>query len=129
MTIKITNFADIGTLEKERVVLKVLSDDDIGEYVLLVSRRHRSDDSNDISASSGPQIAFWFPDQTVKAGEFVVLYSKAGVSKSKALPDGRVGYFYYFGKSKTLWGDNSCVAVLLHASQASVRGPDPEIFE
>lgn len=46
---------------------------------------------------------FWFPNDTVKSGDTVVLYTKAGTAKKKDHSSGRTSHFYYFGKARPDW--------------------------
>lgn len=119
MRLAIGSFADRGDISRERLVIDVLFDLDIGNYVALRSR------SNDgISPTSGQKIAYWFPDRKIAAGDIVVLYSKAGESSTKRLSSGKTAHFYYWGQSAALWGTSDHSAVLLRVSEWIHRIPE-----
>jgi hypothetical protein len=70
MNLDIRSFADAGNYPKERLVINVLRDTDIGEYAVLCSPV-----GSDGNPTPGGKIAYWFPDGDVKAGDIVVLYT------------------------------------------------------
>lgn len=108
MRLEIRSFADAGNLEKERLILRVSSDTDIGEYAVL-----RSGTGSSGSPTSGRKMAYWFPDVNVNAGDIVVLYSKKGTRSEKPLTEGRTAHFFYWGSSTPLWVPGRCAVVLL----------------
>jgi hypothetical protein len=83
MKLEIRSFADAGQQKKERVIIKALSDTDVGEYLLMCS-----DIAKDGSATAGRKTAYWFPDKEIRAGDLVVLYSKSGTDSEKQLESG-----------------------------------------
>ncbi len=109
MKLKLKAVADKGNFQRERLVIKVLNDTNVGEFLIL--RTGFADGQVNIDVSS----AYWFPDKSVKAGDLVVLYSKPGTNKDKALDSGNKAHFYYWGESKVLWATPDNAAVLLHA--------------
>jgi hypothetical protein len=111
MTLKLRSIAAPGDLEKERLVLKALSDTDVGDYAVLLSGI-----ANDGGPTSGRKRAYWFPDVKVRGGDTVVLYTKRGDRSKKPLDGGRTAHFFYWGSDSPLWDENHC-AVLLFASE------------
>ena len=68
-----------GDISHERVVLSVVLPDDVGKYVVLqVDTSEKGD-----GPTNSVERAYWFPDKKVKAGDFVVLYTKEGEDKEK----------------------------------------------
>jgi hypothetical protein len=119
MNLKISSFADAGNLDKERIVLNVLEDVDIGRFVLM---RSRTNDGGD--PISGTKDAYWFPDKGVKKGDLVVVYTKAGKPSTKAMASGNTAHFYYWQKKSAFWGPESGnVAVLLEAPVWTSKKP------
>lgn len=99
MTLKIENVADSDEFEKERVVLRVQDDDDIGHYAVFQTRL-----SDDGRALSGKIAAcYWFPDKEVKTGDLVVLYTKSGERSEKKNESGTTSHFFYWGMTEPLW--------------------------
>ena len=111
MNIKFNSIADSGVLADERLILKVLLDTDIGEFVMF-----RAKARNDI-VTTGVENVFWFPDKAVKAGDLVVLYTKKGAQSEKTLKDGTRAHFFYWGISSAIWDDKSMAAIILHVSE------------
>jgi hypothetical protein len=107
MNVEISSFADAGNIQKERVVIKVLKDLDIGDYAVFCSAVSAAG-----NATSGLQKAYWFPDGTVKSGDLVVLYTKQGNNSTKALDGGGTAYFYYWRQDRALWDGNNGAAIL-----------------
>jgi len=109
MNLEIKSFADVGDIEKERLVLRVLNDEDIGGYLVL-----RSKATTDGAPISGSKRAYWFPDKRLKAGDLVVLYTRTGKTSQKSLARGGTSYFFYWQLSEPIWGaDSGNTAVLL----------------
>lgn len=110
---------DAGNLDKERIVFSVSADTDIGQFLAMLSRI-----SDDWAPKSGRHTSFWFPDQTVKAGDLVVLYSKEGKSNSSQNKDGSSSYFYYWGLKEAKFGDPKMGIVLFSAPDWTVGMPE-----
>ncbi|WP_448101788.1 hypothetical protein [Luteibacter jiangsuensis] len=120
MKLSIKTFADAGVLEKERLVLRALEDVDIGDYLVLRTKR-----SNKGGATGGGVDAYWLPDLEVKAGDLVVIYTRKGTSSKKELTGGRTAHFYYWKKDKTFWdAKDGNYAVLMETG--AWRGESPE---
>jgi hypothetical protein len=111
MRARLTSVASPGEFMKERLVISVGVDTDIGFFAVF--RTKLSDDipSNEVSE------VFWFPDKDVKAGDTVVLYSKPGVTSEREKPDGNKLHFFYWGKKQPQWSAKTIVPVLVHTSE------------
>jgi hypothetical protein len=110
MKVKITSIADLGVLEKERIVMKVLSSTDIGSYVIFEAIYREG------NITTGVKNVFWFPDKEVSAGDFVVLYTKQGKQNEKILESGNKSHFFYWGSNDSKWKTNKMAPVLLAIS-------------
>ena len=97
MRIQIQHVADQGNLARERLVLRVRTDADIGDFVLL--RTGFLDDE----VTTEIRNAFWFPYEDVRARDSVAVYSKEGGSHRRKLDDGRHLHVFYWGASAPLW--------------------------
>jgi hypothetical protein len=111
MIIEISSIADAGTFDKERVVLKAGADVDIGAYAAFIS------DVREGKATSGHKVAYWFPDKKVKAGDLIILYTKAGQDSEKVIAGAQTAHFYYWGLDKPQWGTKKRTLVLLRVSE------------
>lgn len=111
MNIAIDYIKDPGNLDKERIVFAVKNDEQLGKYliaesVLLENARFSAKIKN----------TFWFPDQELKQGDVVVLYTKTGENNTNKNEDGSTTYFYYWGLSEPHLNDNKPCVVLFEAS-------------
>jgi hypothetical protein len=116
MNLSLVSFADSGNLERERVVLKVTGDDDVGTYIALCS-----ESGEPRIASSGKNLAFWFPETAVKEGDIVVLYTKSGEESKKDIGDGHTAYFFYWGLPNPVWGTSDMALVLIETNEYTVE--------
>lgn len=121
MNLKIEAIKDAGSLD-ERVVFRAEDDCDVGAYFTFIS--HYTDVQTK-RVSTEARAPFWFPDQAVKKGDYVVVYSKTGVNSSKENSDGSKSYFYYRGLSSAVCGDIVApCGVLLLVSQWTSMGAE-----
>lgn len=109
MNVSFSYFKDRGQLGNERIVLKVLADDNIGDYVVLRSRYR------DGNVTTGITHTFWFPDREVKAGDYIVLYTKPGVQSEKVSGSGATSHFFYWSQPAPLWQSADHAVVVLYA--------------
>jgi hypothetical protein len=118
MNVQIRNLRGPGVLKDERLVLEVLRNDDIGYYLVLDSTF-----TPDGNVSNRVRDPYWFPDQRVKAGDLVVLYTKAGRQSEKVNKDGSTSYFFYRGLEKPVWNKKGDCSVLVHIENWSAQAP------
>lgn len=111
MKIVIDYIKDFGDKEKERVVFRVSQPTNLGLYVVAESAK-----VGEASISSLIKNVYWLPDQELKTGDLVVLYTKEGVKRSVLNEDGTTTYFYYWGLGDTLSSDNKSCVVLFETS-------------
>ena len=109
MNLKLKSIADKGNQQKERLVIRVINDTDVGEFIVM--RTGYVDQSINIGVTH----TYWFPDKSVKAGDLVVLYSRSGELKEKPLERGGTVHFFYWGANESLWDRPNIAAVLAHA--------------
>lgn len=118
MKIKIQSIADKGNFEKERLVLKVVSDTDIGDYLVLQTGFHNGE------VTIGAHQTYWFPYKSVSAGDLVVLYTKSGKENEKELKQGKTAHFFYWGLGKEIWNRSDRAPVVMHAPEWASKAPD-----
>ena len=117
MRVRIEFVVDKGDLDNERLVLRVLRDADIGDYMLIRTGFEGGQVTTEVSNT------FWFPNNTVNRGDFVVVYSKSGKSTTKPMSDGCTMYFFYWEQTSPLWNDERFAPVLLYAPQWVGKAP------
>lgn len=119
MRLEITSIADTGDVSKERIVMKAVTDLDVGDFAVFKS----SVGSTGQEPTAGRKAAYWFPDENVVTGDLVVLYTKRGSRSTKRLDSGGTVYFFYWGKDESQWGDSQSGVVLLEVADWQFRLP------
>jgi len=117
MKVEIKSIKDPGVLEKERLVLKVLHDCDIGYFLVCDSTY-----TGDGQLSNLIRHPFWFPDKEVNTGDLVILYTKKGKRSQLTNQNGSVSHFFYWGMESTIWNKKEDCAVILEISDWSSVG-------
>ncbi|MCH2451067.1 MAG: hypothetical protein MK198_13095 [Gracilimonas sp.] len=107
MRVKIKSISDSGNIKKERIVMKVLSNTNIGNYSLF-----ESETISDGVTTSLLDV-FWFPDKKVEAGDLVVLYTKSGNQNEKQIKNGNTAHFFYWESNNAKWKGSESAPVLL----------------
>lgn len=110
--VKIQSITDAGVANKERIILTVLSSDNIGSYLVFSTKEL---EVGRISAL--PSNVYWFPDQEVRVGDLVVLYTGKGTPSQLINKDGTTSYFYHWGLDRTILNNNADSVALLKISQ------------
>jgi hypothetical protein len=118
MNLRIVSFADVGKIERERVLLKATANINIGAYTALCSESTEAG-----SASSGLQVAYWFPNDGLKEGDLAVLYTKKGTESTKDIGNGHTAYFYYWCLTKPVWKKSENVLVLIESDEWTFGWP------
>ena len=111
MKIEIRKIADKGNIEKERLVLKVTSDTDIGDYVVLQTGY------NDGEITIETFYTYWFQYKSALTDDYVVLYTKTGEDKEKTIANGSTAHFFYWGLEDAIWNSDNKAPVVLHAPE------------
>ena len=113
MNLIIKSIKNAGIVKDERLVLKVLKDDDIGNYVIF-----KTTSFEDNSVTNKVRHAYWFPDKDVQTGDLVVLYTKSGKNVERYNDkSGHTSHFFYWGMKETIWGEKTDSAVLLEVGE------------
>jgi hypothetical protein len=109
MNLELKGIENAGEFDRERIVLRAKVDTDIGNYAVFMGKG-ASDDKKFLSGHVPS--AYWFSNKVVKAGDFVVLYTKSGTISSKTNDAGRTSYFYYWGWKQSKWDKNTPAALV-----------------
>jgi len=117
MKVEIRFVLDHGDPHHERLVLHVLRDVDIGDFMLIRTRFEGNQVTTEVVNT------FWFPDKPVIAGDIVVVYTKSGNDRQKAIADDHTAHFFYWGQDSPLWDDESVAPVLLYAPEWVSKAP------
>lgn len=117
MTLVLRRVREPGKLQLERVVMRAQSDVDIGDYILCRAKSVGEQIFADIDFS------FWFPDKQVRAGDWIVLYTRSGISKEKETESGSTTHFFYCEKTAALWATADFSVVLMHTDSWNALRP------
>lgn len=117
MKVEIRSIKDKGNEEKERLVLGVKANTDIGDYLIIQTG------FRDGEATIETYKAYWFPYKAVSAGDLVVLYTKSG-RDNENLRSGKKVHFFYWGLDSAIWNKEDRVPVILHAPEWISKSPD-----
>ena len=117
MKLKIQSVTDKGQLNKERLLLKVLADTDVGDYVILQSGYDED------SVTIDTYYAYWPPYKRVEAGDLVIVYTKSGRENEKRLPSGKQAHFFYWGLGVPIWSRSDRALVLMHCPKWISKSP------
>ncbi len=109
MNLELRSIISKGNLAKERLTLRVKADLDLGDF--LIAQSGYADGSPTINFYH----TYWFPFKKVQKGDLVVIYTKKGKERSKALSTGKTAHFYYLDLDEAIWDDPSKAAIVLHA--------------
>ena len=120
MDLEILYIKDNGNLDKERVVMRVNEDCDLGHYLLALS--HINPETSTFSSKISH--VFWLPDREVKKGDKVIVYTKKGIHNKQENEDQTTSHFFYWGMEAPLnsKNDETCV-VVFNASWLVERVP------
>jgi len=117
MRLQISSVADKGVADKERIILKVLVDSDIGDFVLLQAGH------NENGVTIAVFHTLWFPYKKVSNGDLVVVYTKSGTNSENTIAGGRTAHFFYWGIPTPIWNTKNRAPVLLYAPEWETKAP------
>lgn len=88
-------------------MLEVNSETDVGDFAIFRAK------SKGRKVYANISDAIWLPDFQAKAGDLVIVYTKAGRRGEKVNKDGSTSNFVYWGEPTALWDDENFVPVLV----------------
>ena len=107
MKLKIDKYIDTGNYDKERIAFKADIDCNLKFFVVHLTH---------IMESGGfynkPKETFWFAPKEIKAGDWVVLYTKKGTASKKDNDSGSTSHFYYWDLEKPIFNNENDGIVL-----------------
>lgn len=98
---------DRGVLKDERVHYRASVDLDLSDYAV-----YESSVAGPNAINSGHSTCFWFGPRRIKAGENVVLYTRAGNPGTETRKDGTVYHFFFRGLTSALYANPDSRSVL-----------------
>lgn len=112
MKVEILSISSRGDHQQEYVTLKVLEDCDIGTHVLSDTTY-----TSNHEVSSKLRHIFWIPDKRVKAGDFVQIHTRPGVTTEFSNKAGTTTHVFFWGLKSAVWNDDGDCAVLMEISR------------
>ncbi len=119
MTLILEQVFGSGVLAEERAVFRASGDVDIGVYAVLQTKV----DGRGVTRAGNISHAFWFPDLTLKPHDFLVLYTKTGVRRTKVNDDYTTSHFLYWGLVEPLWVSGKAIVLLKNDSWQQLQAP------
>ena len=116
MKIEIIRIIDKGVESKERLYLKVLADTDLSYYIVFDTTY-----TSESTISNVQRHAHWFKPRKVKAGDYIVLYTRDGKTSTSLNKDGSTTHFLFWGIDRTIWNKDGDCAVLFEVSSWMTR--------
>lgn len=110
MKLQIYRIHSRGDSETECVVLGVIDDCNVQDYVLMDSSKHL----NSLYLNTDRH-NYWFPNVELKRGDVVFLWTCKGTNTAET-KDGVTCLHLYWGKSGTVWHNEGDVALLFHVA-------------
>jgi hypothetical protein len=108
--LRLLKFKQAGTYQNERLILRAEVDLELGNFIFARSAREDSDKTPAISADIADVI--WLPDEKVKAGDFVLVYTCVGSVRTFQNKNGTMSHVVYLNKKKAIWTNGEQSAVL-----------------
>lgn len=116
MNLTIVGVKNRGDEKEEYICLKVTADASLKNYIV-----------SDSTYTSGGKISnrlrhiFWFYPVNVKAGDFVWLYTKAGLDRNFSNTSKTTTYEFYWGLARPIWNDDKDCAILFELNTWEVK--------
>jgi hypothetical protein len=96
---------------KERLWMKVLANTNL-MYFIVFDTTYTSENA----ISNLQRHAYWFKPKEVKAGDYVILYTRTGIPNEQLNADGSTNHFLFWGLEKTIWNNKGDCAVLFQVN-------------
>ncbi|MBU2765570.1 hypothetical protein HAP94_05020 [Acidithiobacillus ferrivorans] len=118
MNINIRGIKDAGDIGKERIILTVSADDNIGKYIIFNTRQ-----IGEKLISSRVKHTIWLPDYEVHAGDLIVVYTKKSQKyiKEKSNTDETKTVFIYWGESNPIWNTVDAAVALIKIDEFKTK--------
>ena len=109
MKLTVVKVKEHGSLKNERIILKAISDVDVGSYMIADTTYIKENE-----VSNKLRHTFWLPDKVINKNDLVVIYTKVGKDSVNNNKSGSKTYFFYWGLDKTIWNINEDAAAIFY---------------
>jgi len=116
MKIEIIKIIDKGIADKERLWLRVLADTDLSYYIVFDTTY-----TSENTISNVQRHAHWFKPRKVKAGDYIILYTREGTISTSQNKDGSTNHFLFWGIGRNIWNKDDDCAVLFEINSWMTR--------
>lgn len=117
MKMKVIGVRNPGDLQNERVVIELLEDVEIGNYISFFSK-----DLGGEVISAKMLYPLWLPNKKLSAGDRVVIYSRDGEKCEKKTNEGQTVFFVYRGLVNAVCVTDKIRASLIEISDWETTG-------
>lgn len=107
MKVRIISVHGYGDFDNEHVLMEVVEDCDIGQFILADSTY-----TGEHEVSNRLRHILWLPDKPVKQGDLVSVWTKGGRDTTVATDQGRTVHRFFWGLKTAVWNDEGDCAVL-----------------
>src|SRR5213078_5386428 len=94
LSLKFLRVVEPGNIDHERVHLEATKDCDVSFYILIATVAMSAE-----RIYVGARPAYWFEPEEVKAGDHVIVYTKAGRYSKQPRRDGHFNHFFYWARN------------------------------
>lgn len=116
MKLKIKSLRVQGNETKERLVISVLADCSLDDFMVLDNTY-----SNEHLLSNEDRHTYIFPFVSAKEGDVIILYTGKGTDVSKENDKGTITYYFYWGLKTPVWNDEGDCAYLVKIADADSK--------
>ncbi len=126
MKVRMTKILGFGDSENERILIDVLEDCELGNYVLALSNI-----VNDISISNKIENVYWLENQELKKGDLVIVYTKRPGTAIQKFENqsGAMSYFLFWNLDTTISSKQDKKVVCLETTWSTMTIEDTAITE
>lgn len=111
MKLKIHSLQNKGNQNEERIWFDVVEDCDLKYYIVSDTTYTSAN-----AISNKLRHIYWFSSKPVKAGDYVVLYTKKGQPTELSNDKGTTTHVFYWGLERAVWNDTGDCAVLFEVT-------------
>lgn len=126
MKLKMAKILDYGDSENERILIEVLDDCDLGNYVLALSNV-----VDDNRISNKIENVYWLENKELKKGDVVVVYTRRQGSSIQKIENksGAISYFLFWNLDATLSNKQSKKVVCLETTWTTMKIENTDVEE
>lgn len=118
MKVKLAKILDYGDSENERILIEVLDDCDLGNYVLALSNV-----IDDNRISNKIENVYWLENKELKKGDLVIVYTKRQGTSIHRIENksGAISYFLFWNLESTLSNKQEKKVVCLETTWTTMK--------